>query len=200
MPEKNQTLSAETIKSEGYKMGKMKLGNNMQKRNIIDTSYGEDSQNVLDIQSSQQKETLCTFLISEVYAQYMHKKNYGYGAEYTPFIKSYSITLLHNDLIKTTIYFNKYSIEDKEIIFYDNQDNVLSSLANLKEENADTFLLKFKEKVLEGKAFGLAEYLQHKRLDKDDEEEYLKNIHPLIYFYAKKILAEWQIDKYAVRQ
>ena len=77
---------------------------------------------------------------------------------------------------------------------------MLSSLANLKEENADTFLLKFKEKVLEGKALGLAEYLQHKRLDKDDEEEYLKNINPLIYFHAKKILAEWQIDKYAVRQ
>ena len=177
-------------------MGKMKLGNNMQKRTIMDTSYGEDIQNVLAIQSSKDKETLCTFLISEVYAQYSHKKNYGYPAQYEPFIESYTITFLYNDLIKTTIYFNKYSIEAKEISFYDNQDNKLSSLAYLDEDNVDTFLSRFKEKILEGKALGLAEYLQNKCLDNDDKEEYLKNIDPLIYFTAIKILAEWEIEKH----
>ena len=182
-------------------MGKMKLGNNMQKRNIMDTSYSEESQNILDfqnIQQSKKEDHPCTFSISEVYAQYSYKKGYSYPAKYEPFIESYSMTFLYNDLISTTIYFNKYSIKDKEILFYNNQDNELSSLDYLDEENAETFFFKFKEKVLEGKASGLAEYLQSKSLDKDDEEEYLKNIDPLIYFSAKKILVEWQIAKYAV--
>lgn len=180
-------------------MGKIKLGSNIQKRSIINTSNGDNNQNVLDlqnIQQSQKEESVCTFSISEVQVQYTRDENYGYRYNYNVSIEEYAIVLDYEGLIQTAIYFDNYDIKDNIITFYDRKNNKVSSITNLDTESIDIFLSKFKQKVLEGKALGLAKYLKNKNLDTNEEKEYLQVIDPLIYFSAKKILVELEIRKH----
>jgi hypothetical protein len=198
MQEKYHKLQKATIKLEGYKMGKMKLGSNLQKRSIINTSYGDDDQNALDIQNMQQyqkEEKVCTFSISEIQVYYTGDESYGYRHNYNVSIEEYAIFLEHECLMQTTIYFDNYNIEDNIINFYNRKNIKVSSVTYLDKEGTDIFLSKFNQKILEGKALGLATYLKDKNLNSNEEKEYLEVIDPRIFLNAKKILVEWEIAK-----
>lgn len=169
----------------------MKLKINSGKIDFTNTPFDSSTQsNKNEKQCNSEEHSKSQYSIEYVYVPYTGKDNYH---NFNVSAHHFEIHLDFENTFKISIVFYSYDIENDEIIFYDKNDEFVTSLSNISEK--DMLVSKLKERIEDGHAYGLAEYLKNKNLSQDDEELYLEHVEPIIFWGAQKYLAQWKVEE-----